>query len=376
MALYSMKDVQSKGNSRPEFRKLEVEAGGKPKKLWIPEFKFDYKRIHYSIQKYTKYTHSKYGTMDCFNSNYGEKGSGCPICESVESLWKQYREEKSKDKKTEIYGLISKILTEEYWLNVVDLSDPDRKFVAARFTPSKWREIKDVNETQIRKGSDISGVVFLFSKTIENKITKYSIIADDDQKDLTAKLQDQYEALSSREYDDGGPIDLERCISKNSRGREEYLSILMNESGDEYPEHHEETSHKDSPKDEPKKETKPKAEPPKKEKPVKVDEDTMSLDDVGLQEDELGLSLDDDPKKAEVKMVVLTAQKIKDDQKNEAFLLPIYDHLSKAKMVSSCTTYVEKVKAVFAFVKEKKEYSIPETELKAKDSDDLDLNLD
>lgn len=55
-----MKDVKENGYAKPDFRTLKLEEGLKnARKLWIPEFKFAYKRIHFNVQKFTKFTDRK-----------------------------------------------------------------------------------------------------------------------------------------------------------------------------------------------------------------------------------------------------------------------------------------------------------------------------
>jgi hypothetical protein len=376
MALYSLKDVKNNAYEKPDFRTLKLEAGVKnAKKLWIPEFKFAYKRTHFNVQKFTKFTNAKFNTLDCFNQMLGERGKGCPICEIVDELWEKWRGTKDKEQKQQYTSIINRIMNEEYWLNLVDLSDPNKAFTAARFTITRFKDLADAQKEMELKGKDISDLIFTFAMTKDGNITKYSLTWDEDQPEKTKHLQDTYETMLGRAYEDGGPIDLEKCIISRTRTIDEYNDILHNSEGDEG--HREDSSEKKSDKKEPPKKDAPKT----KEKEAKVDEETLSLDDVGLSEDELGGAFAEDVKPSEpVKLVDVSAKKIVDEKANKEYITPLYEYLVANKAVAATEQYPNRVKAVFEYVKEKKGIQVPESvfvkKAAAKAEDDLELDLD
>lgn len=378
MALYSMKDAVDSKYSKPDFRTLQVVEGLKnAKKIWIPEFSFAYKRTHFNVQKRTKFTQAKFNTLDCFNQKLGDKGKGCPICEIVDELWTKWRETKDKEAKQALTAQINSIMNEEYWFNAIDLSDPNRAFVAFRVTPSKFTAIRQAAKDMEAIGKDISDLIFTFSMTKEGKIVKYQLMYDADQEEKISKLHETFETLNARSYEDGGPIDLEKCIIARTRTIDEYNDILFNseaEPGDQpAEEEHAPKSDKKAP---------PKSTPKTKEKEPVVEEESLSLEDVGLSMDDIGPGLEE-PAKDEPKIVTIEvdAKKIIAEKNSKEYIVPLYDHLLLSKHVKPCADYAAKVKAVFEYVKAEKAIQVPEAvwkkpEPKKPVDDDLELSLD
>jgi hypothetical protein len=355
MAVYSIKDFTEKKGGGAKVRKLELEEG-KQRKIWIPEFKFLYKRVHFMIQKLTDYKNAKFSAMDCFNNNLGEKGKGCPLCKCYDELWDKWRAATKKEDKQALLGMINRLMTEEYWFNAVDIGDPELPFLAARFTASKMKELASIDAEY-----GIDNVILLYKMKKEGIKTTYTLQEDADRAEVVKNLKDQYDTLSGREYTDGGPVDLDRGLLRNQT-MEVYMNRLMGghdheESSEENAIEEESTSLTDiTLEDVPAKEKKS----VEKDKKLSLEDDKLDLSDLDKDDDvSLELDLDDVVEKLPEKQYAISPLFIKQNAKVVKTIESIFEHLNSKKELPSKETYKEKIEALFGYVKTKKEIKVP-----------------
>jgi hypothetical protein len=360
MALYTPSELRNQKGKYEKVREIDLKPG-MTKNLWIPCEKTLFKRVHYNVKKFSSFKAAKYDTIDCFNQNFGENGKGCPICEEIQQLWGKWNEaKKNKDEKArlEIQGRINQLKAEYYYMNVIDLDDPEKKFYACRFSPACYREIERIDGTD-----GLANSVFTYAKTDTKKT---SLTLNKLGASLAKELLKEEQHLMDRDYNEGGPVDLERAYIREYT-KEKYMSLLND--GIEEDEHdHEEPPKKEEKKQEkvPELETvddsiqlddleeKPK-ETQKKVEDKKEEVDIDSLDGLDLEP----LNFEEDKPK---KMLKISAKEINDKRKEKSFIECIHVYLLKQKKVQQTTDYVEKVKAVFAVAKQA-DFEIPEDEL-------------
>lgn len=351
---YSLKDLK-KLSGNAGVRKIELEDNV-TKKLWIPKEHFEYVRTHFNIRKFTTYKSAKWDIMPCFNQAYGENGKGCPICDEIQKEWAKWRKlpKDAKDAKKDITNKINQMVSEEFWMNAIDISSEDKKFGAIRFTRSKMEDLLKVIEF-----ASLEDVIWYYKKvvTVENgkkTSTKYSLNEDTDQNEVCEKLKAQLEYFISRSYEDGGMCDLGKLVRKYE-SLDHYISLLNGEGGSEE-EVHEESAREthSSPKEK------------QSSEPKEMDEE-LSLDDLDnpTKKDELdldGSGLDDIGLEEEKKMVKITKDYVKENQKNQTVMNIIYEKMVGAKKVQACEKYADKVRAVYAAVS-KEEFEVVESDL-------------
>lgn len=178
-----------------------------------------------------------------------------------------------------------------------------------------------------------------------------------DQDETIARLKSKIEEWKEREYDDGGPIDLEKAYVRFQRTAEEMTKILNGEDIDE--------SSSDEEDLKPKKETK------KAETKVEVDESTsISLDDIEDPLDkketkketkaesisdldsELSLdSLDLDDLETPKSKIKVSATMLNEKRAEKDFVNKVVDFLAKSGKIKKSGDYVTDLKASYAILK-------------------------
>lgn len=358
MALYSTKELKNKGSFKSNVRELELEPDV-TKKIWIPSDLFCYKRVHFHVKQQTNFTDAKFNTMDCFNNNYGENGAGCPVCKIIEGYWAKWREEADKEKQRIWLDKINQLRGEYFFMNCIDLGDKEHKFVVVSFTKSKMDDVLKVIERV-----PIEKVVWHYKKTKTGQTTKYSLVEIEDDP-IVEKLIKVQETLESRSYDEGGPIDLEKAMLRNYT-KSEYMLLLNPDS--------ETVSNNDllqndildeKPKD--------KIKDKQKDKPNIEVEETISLEDIGLdstetEKDNVDTSLDDidslklDDLDDAPKMFEVTPVIVNEKRKEVKFINYIYDFLLNKNLIKKGTDYKTSLQNVFDYVKSKGKIEVPEME--------------
>lgn len=363
MSLYKMSDLKQKNAFNSNVRKLELELDV-TKKIWIPFEDFCYKRVHYAVKQHTQFKHAKYNIIDCYNNKIDENGRGCPICDVIEKLWGDWREAKTKEDKEVVIKKINALRAEYYYMNVVDLSDPEQKFFVATFTKSKMAELEKFSDR-----AEISSVIWHYKKTKTGETTKYVLIEVDAEETIT-KLKKNLEVLSNREYDNGGPCELEKALIRKT-SKEEYMKMLdPDDEGGESETLEEDLSENKQPKlgKKDKKEEKPKTEiledenlsledldeKPKDKKPdlkpdtkkTSLEDESLSLDDIGLDD----LKLEDEPLKEKKKLKIEPAM-VKEKINDKSFISALSAFLVKNKKMEVKGTYKETAIETFGVVK-------------------------
>jgi hypothetical protein len=396
MPRYDFKTLKEKAaqGKNTKYRTLEPEVGVRYK-LWIPSEDFLYKRVHYELKTRTPFKHAKFDTLDCMNQEYGEKGSGCPICACIEPMWDTWKEAKTDKEKKQIQGLINQICAEYFYFNAINLSDPDKKFILVKFTKAKMTElltkVDDRNKEEDKpREYTVSDIIWRYKKSEKGegkmKKTEYELI-DDLAVEETEKLRKQLKAFEAREYDDGGRIDLDQMDTRRARTEKEFLEILGEFSGSsgsgstgsssdsekdlsDVEEESEQLNIDDIADDTDKDKAGKKkdavvASKTKTAKEEVLETEELSLGDLEEKQDEPLELTDDEPKMIQVTSAIFQ-EKYK--AKETDYCVSVYRYLLDQKLVKSVTGFKEMAQAAFTYIKSKTSIDVPE---KAFEGDDV-----
>lgn len=360
MPIYKLKDLKSKGRFQKP-RELEL-PDGVSRKIWIPEEGFLYHRVHFGIKTFTKYSNSKYDVMECTNQNFGEDGKGCPICKEVQELWAQWKKADTKEAKKAVTDKINRMTGEYFFFNAIDLESENKQFVSVQFTKSKKDDLIRIGEIY-----GIDNVIWLYKKKVtgEGKVKKieYTLTELTEQDEMIAKYKTKLDEWKSREYEKGGPVDLERAYLRNIRTPEQMLEVL-NGGGDDDKSDESDLNYDASKKSQ--------ASTQKKEEKPKVDIDesvSLSLDDINDPLDskkstettsvdsldlDSNLGLDDlslDSLESPKKKIKVSAQMVNEKRADKVFIEKVVDFLVNSGKMKRLDDYVTNLKTAYAVLK-------------------------
>lgn len=340
MAYYNASELKSK-LSGGKTREL-VMGKNEQKMIWIPKDEFFFVRKHYEIQRVPGVKTSKKSCW-CLNTEYGKDNKKCMICNYVDELWKKWRSTTNKEEKLKIQGFINRLNGEYFYVNGIDMSDPELKFVAIKFTTSKVRDIMNVVEKH-----QIDHIKWLYKKTVtpmSNNKDKIGYVLTEliDDKDAI-ELAQKYDELIERDYEKGGLVDLENGFGRKQTEEEltSYLTEVSTESDEE--ESSSDLDVLDSAPD----------VTVNKTKTTTVDE--LSLDDISM-----GESLDDDLSLDDVeKMAPLTLDFIQKHKNDRNMINPIIEYFDEKGYIKMEDDYLKDIKALYAYLKANK-VEVPES---------------
>lgn len=208
MAFFNARELKEKmsGGGR-NVRELKHEG---TVKLWIPNEEFFYARKHFNLHLAPSV---KSGVKSCWCTNTSPQlTEKCDVCDDIQALWKQWRDANEKDKQ-KIQGIINKLVDEKYWINAIDVSDSEQRFIAVKFTASRIKEILTIIEKH-----PINTIIWSYKKSVtKNKDNSdrvsYSLTEDADHP-KALELSQNYDFLWGRSFEEGGPVDLEKAYGK------------------------------------------------------------------------------------------------------------------------------------------------------------------
>ena len=120
--MYSAKEMKSKiGNGKSKVREMEIKDN-KAMKLWIPKDEFIHLVKHFNIQNVEKFKHARSKAVTCINSDVDEEKKVCPVCDYIDSLWKQWRSTVDKDEKLTLQNKINRLIADFYYVNAVNVT--------------------------------------------------------------------------------------------------------------------------------------------------------------------------------------------------------------------------------------------------------------
>lgn len=370
MAFFNARELKEKmsGGGR-NVRELKHEG---TVKLWIPNEEFFYARKHFNLHM-TPVVKSGAKSCWCMNTS-PQLTEKCPICDYIQTLWKEWREAAEKEKQ-KIQAIINKLIDEKYWINAIDISDSEQKFIAVKFTASRIKEILTIIEKH-----PINTILWSYKKSVtKNKDNSdrvsYSLTEDTDHP-KALELSENYDFLWGRSFEEGGPVDLEKAYGKQQT-YEQLCDYLTKHRGDDEGDAElvdDETMSLDDVTSKPKATvSKPATTAPKTTtttKPtVKPKEDDISLDnlsldgdgDLSLESDQLSLdgdelSLDGDELSLDdltpkVKMVAMPKDTIVKNIKNRQLLSQIIEYFVDQKFIKSENDMNKDVNAVNKYLK-------------------------
>ncbi len=340
MAYYNASELKAKLNGG-KTREL-VMGKNEQKSIWIPKDAFFFVRKHYEIQKVPGVTTNKKSCW-CLNTEYGKDSKQCRICNHINDLWNKWRNTSNKEEKQKLQLLINRFNGEYFYVNAIDFSDPEQKFVAVKFTPAKIREVMNVIERH-----QIEHIKWLYKKIItpmangKDKVGYVLTELIDDKEAI--ELASHYEELASRDYDKGGLIDLESAYYKKQTPEEleAYLTSTFTEDDSDC----------DSEVDVLETNTGKKSEPTANV--IVNKQETTSIDSLSLND---GLSLDDDLSLDDlslddkVKLVKLTPEFINKNKNDRKLVGSIIEHFNEKGWIKSTNDYAGDIKLVYAYVK-------------------------
>lgn len=356
MAYFNARELKEKmsGGSR-NVRELKHEG---TVKLWIPNEEFFYARKHFNLHLAPSV---KSGVKSCWCTNTSPQlTEKCDVCDDIQALWKQWREASDKDKQ-KIQGIINKLVDEKYWINAIDISDGEQKFIAVKFTASRVREILTIIEKH-----PINTIIWSYKKSISknkdnSERVSYSLTEDTDSPKAN-ELAQNYEFLWGRSFEEGGPVDLEKAYGKQQTYEQlhNYLTKKTVDNDDAELDEDETMSLEDvsTQKSESKLNSSKPATPQKQQATtpkeddlsldnLSLDNESLSLDDLSLDGDEL--SLDDVAPK--VKMVVMPKDFIAKNLKNRTLLSQIVEYFNDNNIVKSENDLSKDVNAINKHIK-------------------------
>jgi hypothetical protein len=361
MAYFTAKELKSKmsGGARNS-RELKHEG---TIKLWIPNEQFFYARKHFNLHM-VPMVKSSAKSCWCMNTS-PELTERCPICEYIQTLWKEWREA-SKESKEKIQGVINKLVDEKYWVNAIDLSDKEQKFIAVKFTASRMKEILTIIEKD-----PVDGIIWSYKKTAgKDKSGKerisYSLTESTD--DARAhELKENYDFLWGRNFEQGGPIDLEKVYGK-TQTYDQLHDYLTKSNGEDESDAELDDSEVSTLDDVAKPVTKTATAKTTTQTPtkttVKPKEDDLSLDNLSLDSDNdlsldtESLSLDgddelslDDISAPIVKKVKMPKDFIVKNLKNKQLLSQVIEHFKEEKILEITGDMKKDVNAINNYLK-------------------------
>lgn len=373
MAFFNARELKEKmsGGSRNS-RELKHEG---TVKLWIPNEEFFYARKHFNLHMVPAV---KSGAKSCWCMNTSPAlTEKCPVCDYIQELWKEWREGNEKQK-TAVQGVINKLVDEKYWVNAIDISDKERKFVAVKFTASRIKEILTIIEKH-----PINTILWSYKKTTTkdksgNDRVSYSLTEDTDNATANELAQD-YDFLWGRSFKEGGPVDLEKVYGKKQTYEQlvDYLTKKSSSHDDEDAELGDDSEAMSlddiSSKPEPAKAAQktptpaPKANTaPKKEENLSLDNLSLDGDDLSLESNDLSLdgdeelSLDDLDDKPKVKMVTMPKDFIAKNVKNKLLLGQIVEYFAEQKFIKAENDLNKDVNAANKYLKAN-DVTVPES---------------
>jgi len=364
MPVYTLSEMRKKTLYK-DVRKFELEPNADAVKIWIPEGKVHYQVLHYNVK--LLFPKCSWAGIECFKYEYNTKIKGCPVCAKIEELWAQWREvanktdPNSKILKQQLQMKISQVRSEYFWMNIIPLNDPDRKFYANRFTPACKDEIDAIDEKY-----GIGHVTWDYKMKKEGKTSYILHALTEGQKEILSELNENLNKYKERPYEMGGLCNLE-SVSQKFTSLEAYLSILNGENTSETgvqpvsetlktqevqkPKIEEESISLDNLESTP---VEKKKEEPKKEEPKKIDK----IDDLELDLDNLKLEPIDIPEK----IIEIEPKEINDKRNDKTFILKLFNFLLNKKFVEPKKEYKDQVVACFMYAKKEGKLKISEKE--------------
>lgn len=217
-----MDDLKNK-SGRSKCRTIELKESIDAK-LWIPKLDICYHRVHFNVKR--SFPRATSDVQDCSNQVLGEEGKGCPICALLPTLWKEWKamdKAKNSDGKKKVQDKINQLVTEEIFINVIDIEDPDKRFQACRFTRVRGLQILKTVQALAAAGGNgpkkINELIWFYKMTVSPKGKKEYQLNNFDSAELRAianSLSKDYAALAARTYEAGGLIDLDGSILRNN----------------------------------------------------------------------------------------------------------------------------------------------------------------
>lgn len=372
MAFFNARELKEKmsGGGR-NVRELKHEG---TVKLWIPNEEFFYARKHFNLHLAPSV---KSGVKSCWCTNTSPQlTEKCDVCDDIQALWKQWREAGEKDKQ-KIQGVINKLVDEKYWINAIDVSDSEQRFIAVKFTASRIKEILTIIEKH-----PINTIIWSYKKSItknkdNSERVSYSLTEDADHP-KALELSQNYDFLWGRSFEEGGPVDLEKAYGKQQTYEQlhDYLTKHRSEDDSEAELAEDEAMSLDDvatskPKptptaSKPATTTALKTTPKTKEEDISLDnlsldgDSDLSLDSEQLSLDGDELSLDDLDTAPKVKMVSMPKDTIVKNIKNRQLLSQIIEYFVEQKFIKSENDMNKDVNAVNKYLKAN-DVEVPET---------------
>lgn len=373
MAFFNARELKEKmsGGGR-NVRELKHEG---TVKLWIPNEEFFYARKHFNLHMVPVV---KSGAKSCWCMNTGPQlTEKCPICDYIKTLWKEWREAAEKEKQ-KIQGIINKLVDEKYWINAIDISDGEQKFIAVKFTASRIKEILTIIEKH-----PINTIIWSYKKSVtKNKDNSdrvsYSLTEDADHP-KALELSQNYDFLWGRSFEEGGPVDLEKAYGKQQTYEQlhDYLTKHRSEDDSEAELDEDEAMSLDDVSTQKTTTTTSKTTTASKSATTqkttttapkittKAEEDDISLDnlsldsdsDLSLDSEQLSLdgddelSLDDLDGASKVKMVAMPKDFIVKNIKNRQLLSQVIEYFIEQKFIKAENDMNKDVNAVNKYLK-------------------------
>lgn len=327
MAMYSAKEMKSKiGNGKSKVREMEVKDN-KAMKLWIPKDEFIHLVKHFNIQNVEKFKHARSKAVTCINSDVDEEKKVCPVCDYIDSLWKQWRSTVDKDEKLTLQNKINRLIADFYYVNAVNVTGKnkdnikellksgdysDLKCESLRITPPIFKQIcAIISPDDDEDGADIATVLWTYKKAVTGQ-TRYTI-TEDIGNPIALLLQKRIEQICGRAEKDGGYIDLDKGYNEHQE-QKAYIAKLYGDEDEE------DADVLDDDEDEakPAKKSSAPKKAVKKEPEVEEDEEDVSLDD-----------LDEEPVKPAKKPAKPASKKVVEEDDD----LDIDDELEAGKQI-------------------------------------------
>ena len=244
--MYSAKEMKSKiGNGKSKVREMEIKDN-KAMKLWIPKDEFIHLVKHFNIQNVEKFKHARSKAVTCINSDVDEEKKVCPVCDYIDSLWKQWRSTVDKDEKLTLQNKINRLIADFYYVNAVNVTGKskddikellksgdysDLKCESLRITPPIFKQIcAIISPDDDEDGADISTVLWTYKKAVTGQ-TRYTI-TEDIGNPIALLLQKRIEQICGRAEKDGGYIDLDKGYNEHQE-QKAYIAKLYGDEDEE-----------------------------------------------------------------------------------------------------------------------------------------------
>ena len=372
MAFFNARELKEKmsGGGR-NVRELKHEG---TVKLWIPNEEFFYARKHFNLHLAPSV---KSGVKSCWCTNTSPQlTEKCDVCDDIQALWKQWRDASEKDKQ-KIQGVINKLVDEKYWINAIDVSDSEQRFIAVKFTASRIKEILTIIEKH-----PINTIIWSYKKSItknkdNSERVSYSLTEDADHP-KALELSQNYDFLWGRSFEEGGPVDLEKAYGKQQTYEQLHDCLTKHRSEDDSEAELAEdevmslddvATSKPKPTpvaSKPATTTAPKTTQKPKEEDISLDnlsldgDSDLSLDSEQLSLDGDELSLDDLDTAPKLKMISMLKDTIVKNIKNRQLLSQIIEYFVEQKFIKSENDMNKDVNAVNKYLKAN-DVEVPET---------------